>query len=658
MTISLREFANWSEQKMLQWFIPRRWETIKDDRGEELQTDTYKLAINWYGLLIHRDYGDRYPYLLEEVSEFPIVENKLLMEPIETLLQRLMPDVDDPFETDQIKQRIYEWQIKLNNFLSIIGQGGEISASATDVEEVISDPEIMDIKERLNRNEITTDEAEDEFKEVILHSETLPVNSPVMLSRTGGVSVNQGFQTMIRRGSVFDLNNQILPNQVKPSFAEGIVNAADALGENRGAGKALNSNGKALEDSEWFHRKLHITAGVIMKINYTDDCGTDRVVPVKLVDKAQAISLVGKTILKDNEFVLMTNKLAKEFHRGDTVYMRSVAYCEHGPGTPCGVCYGKLKASLPYNVIMWKSANPGLYSATEIAERIGQALLSTKHFLRHTTAIPFVVDHYDRDVINTDGDYVFLNKDLAKEKTELILDAMNATDLADFKGLDSLEEVNEDQLRTFATANLRYVVPDPMTDGESLYDRTVGVAVSSRSSRMSMELIEYAIKHGWERNKKRMTIDLSEWNPEDPLFFLPYVHEDLSQYQKQIESFLLFKGRNEAWLRREITEDIFGETLSEFWGMINRKFKGINIVHPEIMLSMLLTKDPENGFYGLPEGRDPRYFTSFIKCIENRGMGGLYIFQGQTQVLERYATYSVKGRSPSLMEADIQAAVF
>lgn len=643
--ILLREFANKKEWEVLQWWNDRLAVEVQDDFGEVLKTDTYSLMMSWYGLSIHRDY-DKMPYSIHELCNTKIWNDKEFCKPIEYFLQQLMHVVSDPCEINRIKERIYEWQIKLNNFLSAFGEGGEISALAFDVTDVKNHPVVVSIQDRIISGDINIDEGEGEFKEFLLKNPDIENNTFAMLARTGAVSVNQGYQLVVTRGSVFDLNNQILPNPVVPGFAEGIANLADALGENRSAGKALISNGRALEDSEWFHRKLHITTSVVLDIKHQDDCGSTITVPMKITSSDMLRSMRGKYIVDaDNKLVLLDNNTIKNFKRGDVIQMRSVVHClSHETGKPCGVCYGKMSASIPYNTIMLKSANPGMFSATVIAERIGQALLSTKHFMRHTVTIPFVVRPIDKDLITTDGDYVYPVKDFCRKGTRLILDGIISNELSDLRNLETLDEINYDQLRTFDSVAIEYETEDLMVGGVGLTQRTVNTSVSSRSARMSRELIEYAIKKGWERDKKQLYIDLSEFNNDDPLFFLPYVHEDLDQYRRQIESFVSFSNRNPAWKRREVTPEIFGEVLTEMWELVNRKFAGINIVHSEVILYSLLTRDPDNGLYGLPAGDEPRYFSAFTHCINNRGMGSLLVYQKQPQVLESPDTYGIKER--------------
>lgn len=657
--ILLRDYANLTERELLtKWWKNRVKVVVKDDHGETLETDSYVLMVNWYGLSIHRAYNN-IPYSIQEVFQAKVWNDKTIQRPINWFLQnQLMPLIDDPVETDRIKQMIYEWQIKLNNFLHFFGQGAEISALGYDILDVMDHPSMKSIKERIHSLEITIDEGEAEFKSLILEHEDFDSNTFALLARTGSVSVNQGFQTVIIRGSVFDLNNQILPNPVEASFADGLVNLADALGESKAAGKSLISNGRALEDSEWFHRKLHIVTSVVTDLHHQTDCGTTFTVPIKILSRDMLSAMKGKYIVEEGKLVLLTDQTIKRYHKGDVLNMRSVKGClTHKPGEPCGVCYGKMKASIPYNVIMMKSANPGMYSATAIAERIGQALLSTKHFMRHTQTIPFFVKPTDADVISSDTNYIFLNKEMCRKGTKVILDGLIGSELSDFRNLESLDEINFDQLRTFPSVAFEYETEDPMTEGIAITQRNITTSVSSRSARMSREFIEYAISKGWEKDKKLITVDLSDYRSEDPLFFLPYVHEDLDQYRRQIEGFVSFSNRNNAWKQREITPEIFGEVLGEMWSLVNRKFAGINIIHSEIILYSLLTRDPFNGLYRIPRGDEPQYFSAFTHCINNRGIGTLAIYQKQNQILESPETYDIKERQGGAFECYLAPAV-
>lgn len=658
MEVSLREFANRSEVEVLEWLNQPYKVKLTDDEGQVLETNTYDLMISWYGLETHRHYNEL-PYQIKEVVKCEAYADSDLQAPINHFQEILSEIVDDPVEVDKIKRIDYAWQTKLNNFLVIFSQRGVVSASARDVQEVMDMEVISDIRTRYYDGKITIDEAEAEFKVAILSHPSLDNHNFPAMARTGDVSVNQGFQLMITLGNRFDINNSIFPNPIKPSYGEGIVNLADIIAENRSAGKALVSNGKALEDSEWFHRKLHLLANVVTGIQHQHDCGTTTTIPIKITSKAILRSLAGKYYYDEEEekFLPMNRRRMKKFNLGDIVHCRTIEYCRSPGGTPCGVCYGKMKAMVPYNVIMQRSANPGMLSATAIAERIGQSLLSTKHFMRHTVTKPFVVCIGDDPYITTDGDNIFLTKTMVQEGTYLVFPSSMVKELSDLSSIENLDDINEEMLTNFGNATFQYKIEDPMVPG-TFSEQTIHVTttVSSRRARMSKELIDYVIENGWERDRKDILIDLSKFNHEDPLFFLPYVHEDLNQYRLEIEQYLALTRRNNIWKSREVTPEIFSETLNEFWTLINRKFEGFNIIHAETLLYCITAKDPERGLYGLPEGDEPRYFAPFKHCIENRDFGNFIIYQGQIKVLENPKSFQIPNRQPSALGAFVKNA--
>ncbi|TQH36847.1 hypothetical protein, partial [Pseudomonas aeruginosa] len=65
-----------------------------------------------------------------------------------------------------------------------------------------------------------------------------------------------------------------------------------------------------------------------------------------------------------------------------------------------------------------------------------------------------------------------------------------------------------------------------------------------------------------------------------------------------------------------VTPRLFGEVLAEYWGLINQETKGINIIHPEVLLYSTLCRDPMRGDYSLANGKGPKYFVNFQECIK------------------------------------------
>ena len=652
MKVSLREFANLTEDVILRWMGFRIAVEVVDDFGESLKTDTYNLMISWYGLNIHRHWNKE-KYSIDEIIQTAVYNDNSLATPVNNFLARIMPTMYDPVDTDLVKRLLFAWQAKLNNFLVAFTETSAVSATAECVLEMMDDPGIKEIKEKILNNEITIDEGEGLFIDYVKTAPSLDFNIFTLLARTGGVSYNQAYQQAVMRGAVFDLNNQILPNAITNSYGEGITNLADSLGDSRSAGKALLSNGKALQDSEWFHRKIHLLLAPVIAINHHEDCGSPFLIPSKIDNRAKAIALEGKYMKgEDGNLVLITPAVAKKLTVGETIEIRSIKFClNHDANTPCRTCYGMMKQAIPYNVIMKRDANVGMFAGTTICNPIGQSLLSTKHFLRNTVTQPFVVDRLDEDVISTNGDDIFIHKKLCCKGTKLVLHNGIVRELSDFRMLDSLDNISQDKMSFFNEVRLEYLIEDPMVGGETVFQKSVRTSVSTRSARLSMDLLEYVLEKGWEtHDRKNVSIDLSDWNNKSPLFNLPYMHEDLNVHRERIENFLVFSKRNKVWREQVVSPKLFGQTLDEFWSLINHKFKGNNIVYPEIMLMAVTAANPEQGDYSLKNGDKESYFTSFHQCVGNRGSGTIFIFDNQQGILNKPSSFDVVNRQPSPLE--------
>ena len=663
--ISLREFSNLSEADILRWRGLRVKVEVTDDFGEKTFSDTYALMVTWQGLIIHRAYPEL-PYSIKELVPSNVANGKVsivyddntLAIPLNYCMQELMPHIHDPVETDFIKRMVHIWQGKLNNLLVVMSEESVISATAEDVMDFMEDEGIKEIRRKVHDNEVTIDEGEDLFKDYILETPTLDNNTLAMMARTGGVSINQVYQTTIVRGAVFDLNNAILPNAITRSYADGIINLVDSMGDSRSAGKALNSNGRGLQDAETFHRKIHLFTSVLREINYTHDCNTTNTVPLKVASTEMAMSLLGKyQVLDTGEKVLIDYKQVKKIRVGETVHLRSIAFCATAKrGNPCGCCYGIMKANIPYNTIMRKSANIGMYSGTTICNPLGQKMLSTKHFIRNAVAKTFTPLERDRDIIRSNGDEIFLERDMVRPGTKMVLRAGIVKSLSDLRALDVLDEVSLDKLPYFEEVVFGYEVEDIMIGGKTVQKHPVMTSVSSRQARLSMGMLQYILTNGWEaEDKKFIAVDMSNWNPVDPVFILPFVREDLDAHRSRVENFMTFNKRNNAWKKQVVTPKLFGEVMGEFWTLINQETKGMNMVHIESIIACSLVRNPDARDYSLALGDGEKYFSSFVSCIDNRGMGNVMIFEHQQNTLNNPRTFMIKNRQGSPLETFFKA---
>lgn len=661
MQISLREWANLTEADILRCRGHRQAVEVIDDEGKSTMSCLFAMMLTWQGLIVHRKYND-VPYSIDELvpsNKNPahkevVYNDDTLAIPVNWVLEKVMPDIDDPVETDSIKRQIHIWQTKLNNMIVVMSEASVISATAESVAELMEDIGIMDIRDRILSHEISIDDGEKVFSNYLREAESLNTNTMALLARTGGVSINQAFQTTIIRGSVFDLNNTIFPNSVNVPYAHGITNLADSLGERNSSGKSLINNGKGLKDAEWFHRKIHLLSAPLHSILHMNDCGTTVGVPMKILNMEMALSLMGKyMILADGSSVLIDQRNINTIKTGDVITFRSMAFCKsHDPGQPCGRCYGKMKSTIPFNVMMMKDANVGMYSGTTLCNPMGQKMLSTKHYIRNATSRKFVPHMRDKDIIYSNGDEIFLKAEICVPGSELILKSSIVKDLSDLKSLDVLDDVGLDKLPYFSDVTFRYQVEDIMMGGKTTQQHSAITSVSSRNARFSLDFLRFVLDKGWNTVDKRfISIDLSDWNTLAPMFALPYTREDLDMHRARVENFMTFNKRNTAWRNQVVTPKIFGEVLSEFWTLINQEIKGINAVHVEALLYCCLARDPNNLSFAMANGSGDKYFSSFINCITSRGGGGLLIFEKQQNVLNDPRTFMTTDRQGSVLES-------
>lgn len=616
---------------------------VEDDTGAKEVTDTWVLQLGWFGLIVHRHFNEE-PYHL---NELPILRSKdgrqafiddgILKKPIDNFLERIMLKHDTPEFYDFIKQLVYVWHNQLHNYMAIKSETAVVSARAMDVVHIYRHPKIADLKQRVMNRETNLADAGKEFEDIMMTDPAFDRSVFGLLYRTRSVSTVQSFQLIIARGDVFDLNNVILPNTVMTSYADGITNLADSLGDSKGAGFSLISNGAALQDSEWFHRKVHNLAQVVRGVRYQTDCGSTTGPVIKIVSKDFKKCLAGSyRINDDGTTTLLTYKVLEEIKTGDVIRIRNVAWCKDShQGKPCSICFGKMESALPYNPYTKKSAVPGIFYGSTFAEPIGQSILKTKHRIGTASAKGFEVNKQDKDYISTDkkGDYIYFNEKILNDDSDpyLILDKRTQQDFSDFKFMDSLEDLNPNMLSTYETVDLKVNTVNPMLDeGKATYYPKLVTNIASRKARMTRPFIEHLLSQPMERyDGNKFKISIKGFDHNEPAYELPLVNEDLDAYRERVESFLRFKD----WGDTEVTPEVHGETLIAFWKVVDEKYKEANIVMHSIFLWCCMVTNPKELDFSIPTGEEPRQFMNFQRALLSRGLGNAIMYGWQKDVL-------------------------
>lgn len=666
--IKLRKFSEMPCIQMLNFTERRRWITVVDDNNEEVVTDTLLLAQNWFGLILHRHFPEE-PYTINEVIDlsgrdgYPTFANdKLLNKPINVFLKVIMIKYDDPFFYDLTKQLIFVFQNLLHNFLCIFAKYYAVSARSIDVKRIFEHPKIQRIKKERLEGKMTQGEAAIVFDRILLNEKDFDTSVFALLYRTKSLDRIQSYQLIIERGSVFDINNTILPFNIDNGYAEGVNLLADSLGDSKGAGFSLISNGAALQDSEWFHMKIHNLAHVVQGLQYQHDCGTTKGMVVTIISKDFRSSLMGKWYFKeDGQCELIHEDTVENLKVGKVYKIRSVAWCDHSHGgKPCAKCFGRMDSAIPYNIYTKRSAVPGLFFGSTYGETIGQNILKTKHRIGSAMAVSFKPRKEDEKYIDTDGDYIFFQDNfLEKDKAPyIVLDKFTCLDFADFIAMENVEELDPNHLRTYEDVQVQMRVPNPMFEGKyGIETHVIHTTVGSRKARMTQEFIAFLKDKKMEEEGRVMKVSLHGWDSELPAYELPFINEDLDSYRRRVEDSLKFinlKGLIEV----EVDEVRHGEQMIEFWKVVNERNKDANIIIHDIFLWACMCRDPKNLDYSLPVGDEPRVFVSYHDCIMNRGQGNALIYGWQSKSLTGSPmNFEVENRQGGVLESFISPIV-
>lgn len=520
------------------------------------------------------------------------------------------------------------------------------TASMRQYLEILDDPEMVAVRHNLEPNQNSIREGYKVGLGVMKRPDKFIGNQIAEDIKQASVSDGQSAQVFIARGYLTDHNSRIFVKPVMSCYAEGIGTFYDSFVESRSATKAMLFQKKPLEDSEWFNRKMQLVAQAVQRIHMNEDCGSTVTVPV-LVKDGWLSRLAGKYYYADDNKTLKCVTDRDDHLIGRIIHMRSPMYCNHKDRSGiCETCYGKLAVSLPYfNVLGEIGRNEiiiGHISATEIGQDLSQKMLSTKHLDTSSTTEPFIPRRQDAMYIveGMRDNAVRLHRRLKNDKVKLKVNFNKTTALSDIYVAENLDEVatraggfNEIVLEFEREGGFTESIPIPTTQG-------------SRQGQFTVDFLRFLQKANWTNAEKGfIIIDLSTFDYECDVVELPLVHQDMTVYQKQIESYIRFSKESAKWKGKFVTPEDAGLALSEFYSLLSERLK-VNIVHAEIMLYSVMTANPAGYDYRLPRAYEPRQFSSYHECIEFRSLSVQLLYQEQATVMLKPTTFLVENRQP------------
>lgn len=516
--------------------------------------------------------------------------------------------------------------------------------------EILDDPVIKEIRENLKPNQNSIGEGYRLGLSRIKEHDSFPGNQIADDIKQAIVSDGQTAQVFIARGYLTDHDSRIFVRPVLQCYAEGFGSFYDSFVESRSATKAMIFTKKPLEDSEWFNRKLQLVAQSIRTVHLGEDCGSTITVPV-LVRKGWVENIAGKYYVDDDGQMKMVHATDKHLE-GRTLQLRSPLYCNHSDKSGvCERCYGKLAVSIPYfNVLGDIGKNEvvaGHVSATEIGQALSQKMLGTKHHDTSSTVDPFIIRREDYLYLSRGmrDNAIRLNPRLKGEPVVLKVCFDRTTALSDVAVAEDLDEV------ATRVGGFSEIVLEFQRDGGYVESIPIRMSQGSRQGQFTVDFLRFLQKNGWRNAEKGyIEVDLDAFNYDIDIVELPLVHEDMMAYQKAIEAYIRFSKDSAKWKGRYVTPEESGTVLGEFFELLRQRLN-VNIVHAEMILYSVTTRNPAENDYRLPRATDERQFSSYHECIEFRSLSVQLLYQEQAAIMVRPSTFLVDTRQPHVADS-------
>lgn len=487
------------------------------------------------------------------------------------------------------------------------------------------------------------------ISDAIYKDPALRNNGMAKAMRSGSVKANQVYQSVGVRGFPKEIDGRIYREMVHSNYVAGIINLYEFAADSRGSAEHLMATESPLQDSEYFSRRLQLQAGVLERIAY-EDCGTRNTIPWMV--KAPSVNessgeyyggdlkfLVGKKYVCSSTGGLLTIHGDEKHLEGKVIQMRSPLTCEHrDPHAVCQVCLGMLAN----NHSRW--ANLGVVAATTVVSKISQMTLSTKHHIAsgQGSGIVFSTElrkYFKRGPKNTD--YV-LEADTSKWSLKLIIPRDGALGLVDIQNSNyDLEKVNPERITGFE--EIRFIGKDPHRKED--FGDNLSLAQGGRLASMSMAMLRYVQKHGWEMdNRNNFIVDMKHWNPEDVIFTLPDIQVSFSAHGNAIAEVIESKF---GQLNERSSEDAPLRVLNQLFEMVTSKLN-VNIAALECIVYAL--QIPRQGSYAMSRGVTNPVMGIGKDLILNRSMGTACAYQEWKNNFLNPRSYVASGKPDTFMD--------
>lgn len=446
---------------------------------------------------------------------------------------------------------------------------------------------------------------------------------------SGTINANQVKQLLASRGYVTELDKHIFKTPIASSFTLGMTNIYDIAIESRAGAKALFLSTTAVQESEYFARELQLNTMIAERLVDTD-CGSKDylswLVRTKdLADKPDLPNLLGKYYLNEETNKLEAITKDHKHLEGKTIKLRSVLHCKlKDPTKICTKCFGDLAYTVPLH------SNIGHFSSTEVTQKITQNILSTKHLATSAVSGDIKLDHNGKILFNVKRSELYFRSNVISKtnKATLVIDQFSGFGIKDLNPTVDVYKLNP--TRVSRIQDLTVFTYDK--NGKPKSGLYTVLKDGKRYGHFTYDFLKYIIDHPPKLTDNDLfSIDLTDWNPKNPVITMPELEYDYISLLKSIKS--AFRGTDD--IKYPNKPEAFIQLIFD---LINNKLD-VNLALLEVMVYAMTVRDINKYDYRLGRNVQDRVLMKSKQLPIARSLGAGYDWEGVIPAILSPKTY-------------------
>lgn len=653
-TYKARDLLEYSEDDM--WAIDNGPIELIFDLGIVIQTTGRETIISSYGWDVHRQYphtpllprhhihgtrfsSDSYLNIMSHavwnckdvyVGEVDL-DDEQLCQWMDLVTAQTHGELT-PVDMDDMSKLAYDIANQCYNSLSIRLEEYPTSMDALDWVEVLDHPPIAEFREKMyaagGLGFYNPDAFNELVKKELSQAPTLSLNGVATVYRGKQASPNQVAQCGGSRGRAMDITSDIFREPILGGFATGMDNIKDMAKESRSASLSAYFQKDPMKKSEYFNRNIQLSSATLARLHYVD-CGSRHYITITIASSKVLQDAVGIAYLDEE---LGCERIIRRHMRhlvGKNIRIRSVLTCQHPDrGGVCVRCFGELGYSIPLHT------NIGHVSSSEMQSKVGQLLLSNKHYLASAIIVAMQIQAVDAIYITSgpEENHLYMTERFQNIPYSVIVKNREAVNLGDVRVSDNVNTLSPFRMSSLTTLHFQYEV-----DG---FEQTASVdcTIGSRNASLSSEFLHHVKRVGYRTSDEGdYIVDMSTWDIKDPILELPLKHFSTLDYMVAIEKFIK-GGEAKEKCATMVNQESHERAVMALSDLISSRLD-VNFSYIQTIYLAALVQSRRDRDYRLPMPRYEGQPAHYRQIMRQRSIAATMAFQEQTTALFGLESY-------------------